>query len=110
MYIENRELVGTLMKLSEDPLSRFTFEIWFNYTKKGMNEIREGTLVVAPNFASNASIVHAFFPSLPQVTCSVLDVVPFPRIGPRPNLGEYSFSALVFLLPQPMLANPHQYS
>lgn len=58
MYAEDRELTGTLMKLSEDPLSRFTFEIWFNYTRKGMNEIREGTLVVVPNFASNGSVMR----------------------------------------------------
>ena len=52
MYIEERDMIGTLMRLDEDPQSRFSFEIWFAYTKKGMNEIREGTLVAVPNFAT----------------------------------------------------------
>lgn len=41
-------MIGTLMRLDEDPLSQYTYEICFSYTKKGMNEIREGTLVAIP--------------------------------------------------------------
>lgn len=58
MYIEEKDMIGTLMRLNEDPLSRFTFEIWFNYTKKNMNEIREGTLLAVPNFASNDKVTR----------------------------------------------------
>lgn len=53
MYVDDREMLGTLMRLEEDPQSRFTFEIWFNYTKKGMNQIKEGTMIAVPNFASS---------------------------------------------------------
>lgn len=58
MYIEERDMIGTLMRLDEDPQSRFSFEIWFSYTKKGMNEIREGTLVAVPNFATNDKVTR----------------------------------------------------
>lgn len=58
MYIDEKDMIGTLMRLDEDPLSRFSFEIWFNYTKKNMNEIREGTLLAIPNFASNDKVMR----------------------------------------------------
>jgi len=57
MYIEERDMVGTLMQLDEDPQSRYTYEIWFPFTKKAMNEIREGTLIAVPNFATNANCI-----------------------------------------------------
>ncbi|MCS7214695.1 MAG: ATP-binding protein [Thermodesulfovibrio sp.] len=56
MFIPN--IFGTLMKITENPDTRYEFEIWFDYTKKAINLIREGTMVVVPNFASNNMETH----------------------------------------------------
>lgn len=58
-------LEGTLIRIQEDPEARYQFEIWFDYTRQAMNLIREGALLAAPNFASNATENHS----------SVLEVV-----------------------------------
>lgn len=49
---------GTLMKISENPDTRYEFEIWFDYTKRAINLIREGVMVVVPNFATNTTETH----------------------------------------------------
>ena len=41
---------GTLMRIEEDPNSRYRFEIWFDYTRQYMNTIGEGAMVAVPNF------------------------------------------------------------
>lgn len=51
-------LSGTLIRLEEDENSRFRFEIWFDYTKKVMNLIREGAMLAVPNFASQGQRQH----------------------------------------------------
>ncbi len=48
------EMVGTLMELAEAPETRFRYVVWFDYTRRAINEIQEGTLLAVPNFASDA--------------------------------------------------------
>lgn len=47
------ELEGTLMELDEAPETRFRYVVWFDYTRRAINEIQAGTLLAAPNFASD---------------------------------------------------------
>lgn len=56
MFIPN--MSGTLMKISENPDTRYEFEIWFDYTKRAINLIREGAMVAVPNFATNNTETH----------------------------------------------------
>jgi hypothetical protein len=49
---------GTLMKISENPDTRYEFEIWFDYTKRAINLIREGAMVATSNFATNNTETH----------------------------------------------------
>jgi hypothetical protein len=35
--------IGRLMKMEENEQTRFQFEIWFEYTRQTMTELREGT-------------------------------------------------------------------
>lgn len=51
MFVE--ELEGTLMELMEAPETRFRYVVWFDYTRKAINEMQEGTLLAVPNFASD---------------------------------------------------------
>ena len=45
--------IGRLMLLEPDPSSRFKLTIWFDYTRKLVNAIREGDLVAIPNFGAD---------------------------------------------------------
>jgi hypothetical protein len=45
-----KPIVGTLMRVEEDPNSRYRFEIWFDYTRQIMNTVSEGAMVAVPNF------------------------------------------------------------
>jgi len=56
MFIPN--MAGTLMKISENPDTRYEFEIWFDYTKRAINLIREGAMVAVTNFATNSTETH----------------------------------------------------
>ncbi len=51
-------MIGTLIRLEEDENSRFRFEVWFDYTKRAMNLIREGAMLAVPNFASTNDEQH----------------------------------------------------
>ena len=51
MYVAN--LTGILMKVQEDPVTRYRFEVWFDYTRCAINTISEGAMVSVPNFAGN---------------------------------------------------------
>ena len=53
-----KDLKGTLISLEENAESRFKFEIWFDYTKKAMNLIREGAMLAVDNFASTQNERH----------------------------------------------------
>lgn len=46
----NKKVTGILMKMEEDPNSRYRFEIWFDYTREIMNTISEGAMIIIPNF------------------------------------------------------------
>jgi hypothetical protein len=56
MFVPN--LTGVLMKLEEDPITRYRYEIWFDYTRKAMQTIAEGAMLVVPNFAGSRNEVH----------------------------------------------------
>lgn len=55
---KGRERTGVLMKLEEDEHSRYRFEVWFEYTRRAMNEIREGTMLAVPNYATTRDEKH----------------------------------------------------
>ncbi len=44
--------VGRLMKMEDNELSRYEFEIWFEYTRRTMMEVRAGSMLAVRNFAS----------------------------------------------------------
>jgi hypothetical protein len=46
-------MVGTLVDIKEDENARFRFEIWFDYTRQGINLVHEGAMLAVPNFASS---------------------------------------------------------
>lgn len=52
------ERTGVLMKLEENSHSRYEFEIWFEYTRLAMNEIREGTMLAVPNYTTTKDETH----------------------------------------------------
>jgi hypothetical protein len=56
MFVPN--LVGTLMKIEEDPVTRYHYEVWFDYTRKAINTIGEGAMLAAPNFSGNDHEIH----------------------------------------------------
>lgn len=56
MFVEGME--GTLMELSEAPETRFRYVVWFDYTRRAINELQEGTLLAVPNFASDGETRH----------------------------------------------------
>jgi hypothetical protein len=49
------DMEGTLMELAEAPETRFRYVVWFDYTRRAINEIQEGTLLAVPNFASDGT-------------------------------------------------------
>lgn len=56
MFVQ--QLDGTLMEVAEVPDTRYRYVVWFDYTRRAINEIQEGTLLAVPNFASDASTKH----------------------------------------------------
>jgi len=46
------------MKIEENEQTRYQFEIWFEYTRQAMMELKEGTLLAVKNFASNQNETH----------------------------------------------------
>lgn len=52
------DLTGILMKIEEDPVTRYRFEIWFDYTRRAINTLAEGSMVAIPNFAGDDAEVH----------------------------------------------------
>lgn len=49
---------GLLMKVSEDQISRYRFEVWFDYTREAINTITEGSMIAVPNFGGTDTQVH----------------------------------------------------
>lgn len=54
MFVSGME--GTLMELAEAPEARYRYVVWFDYTRRAINEIQEGTLLAAPNFAGDGAV------------------------------------------------------
>ncbi|MCP4542409.1 MAG: ATP-binding protein [Chloroflexi bacterium] len=54
MFVQNME--GTLMELADAPETRYRYRVWFDYTRRAINEIQEGTLLAVPNFASDGDL------------------------------------------------------
>lgn len=50
--------IGRLMRIEEHEITRFEFEVWFEYTRQSMTEIKEGTLLAVKNFSSNHDETH----------------------------------------------------
>jgi len=55
---KGKERTGVLMRLQESEHSRYEFEVWFEYTRQAMNDIREGTMLVVPNYATTRDETH----------------------------------------------------
>jgi hypothetical protein len=53
-----RDLTGILMKIEEDPTTRYRYELWFDYTRQAMNTILEGAMLAVPNFGGNDQETH----------------------------------------------------
>jgi len=53
-----KQMTGTLIRIDEDENTRFRFEVWFDYTRQGINLVREGAMLAVPNFASSAKEQH----------------------------------------------------
>src|SRR5581483_6706641 len=56
MFVPN--IVGTLMRVEEDPITRYKYEIWFDYTRNAINTIAEGAMLAIPNFSGNTHETH----------------------------------------------------
>lgn len=55
---KGKERTGILMKLAENEHSRYEFEVWFEYTRLAMNDIKEGTMLAVPNYATTKDETH----------------------------------------------------
>ncbi len=55
---KGKERTGILMKLAENEHSRYEFEVWFEYTRLAMNDIKEGTMLAVPNYATTWDETH----------------------------------------------------
>jgi hypothetical protein len=56
MFVPN--LTGILMRIEEDPTTRYHFEVWFDYTRHAIKTLAEGSMVAIPNFAGDDVDVH----------------------------------------------------
>ena len=48
-----KEIIGRLMRARPDPLTGLKLDVWFDYTRKLTNSIKEGDLVAIPNFSAD---------------------------------------------------------
>ena len=56
LFIPNR--IGRLMKMEENEQTRYQYEVWFEYTRQTMIELKEGTLLAVKNFATDRNATH----------------------------------------------------
>ena len=56
MFVTDME--GTLMEIEESAETRVRYKVWFDYTRRAINEIQDGTLLAIPNFATHNSTKH----------------------------------------------------
>lgn len=54
MSIFHEDMVGRLLWAEPDAATRFRYTVWFDYTRRLLNDLHEGDLVVVPNFATNS--------------------------------------------------------
>lgn len=50
----NFDIKGILINLQENEQTRYECEVWFDYTRRNMERIREGAFLAIPNFSSDA--------------------------------------------------------
>lgn len=50
--------IGRLMKIEENEQTRYKFEVWFEYTRQTIMQLKEGVLLAVKNFATNQSETH----------------------------------------------------
>lgn len=53
-----RDLTGIMMRIEEDPITRYRYEVWFDYTRRAINTIAEGAMLAVPNFAGSEHETH----------------------------------------------------
>ena len=53
-----RDLTGILMRIEEDPVTRYRYELWFDYTRHAINTILEGAMLAVPNFGGDDQETH----------------------------------------------------
>lgn len=56
IFMKNKN--GRLMKVEESEYTRYSFEIWFEYTRQLMTQLKEGTLIAIKNFNSDQTADH----------------------------------------------------
>jgi len=56
VFIPNR--IARLMKMAESEQTRYQYEIWFEYTRQTMAELKEGTFLAVKNFSTNQNENH----------------------------------------------------
>lgn len=56
LFVGNK--IGKLMRIETDKQTRYQYEIWFEYTRQTMMNIKEGTLLAAKNFACSPNETH----------------------------------------------------
>ena len=55
---ENQTAHGRLIFVQPDEKTRYTFTIWFDYTRQLMTRLKEGDIVAVNNFATNGQVIH----------------------------------------------------
>ena len=50
-----KDVIGRLLWAEADPNTRFKYTIWFDYTRKLVNDLHEGDLAAVPNFATDSN-------------------------------------------------------
>ena len=50
--------IGRLMITKENSQTRFQYEIWFEYTRQTIIDLKEGSLLAVKNFATDQEITH----------------------------------------------------
>lgn len=48
-----KDVVGRLMRIRSDPITGLKMDLWFDYTRRLTNSIKEGDLVAIPNFSAD---------------------------------------------------------
>ncbi len=56
IFVPNR--IARLMRMQENEQTRYQYEIWFEYTRQTMTELKEGTLLAVKNFSTNQDEIH----------------------------------------------------